>query len=72
MLGCSNLTLKPEQRESVGYVYDEKDLFTWLPNEFGKSLCYEMLPFVFDVKRVCVDSLVIVVSPLLSLMIDQV
>ena len=38
----------------------------------SKSLCYEIFPFVFGVKRVCVDSLVIVVSPLVSLMINQV
>ena len=71
-LGCPNLTLKPEQKESVRYVYEGKDVFVWLPTGFGKSLCYEMLPFVFDVKRGRVDSLVIVVSPLVSLMIDQV
>ena len=71
-LGCPNLTLKPEQRESVRYVYAGKDVFVWLPTGFGKSLCYEMLPFVFDVKRGRVDSLVIVVSPLVSLMADQV
>ena len=71
-LGCPNLTLKPEQRESVRYVYEGKDVFAWLPTGFGKSLCYEMLPFVFDVKRDRSDSMVIVVSPLVSLMIDQV
>ena len=71
-LGCPNLMLKPEQRESIRYVYKGKDLFAWLPNGFSKSLCYEMLPFVFDVKRLCVDYLVIVVSLLISLMIDQV
>ena len=47
-------------------------MFAWLPCGFGKSLCYEMLSFVFDVKRVCVDSLVIVVCPLVSLMIDEI
>ena len=49
-------------------------MFIWVPTVtvFGKSLCYEMLQFVFDVKRRSVDSLVIVVSPLVSLMIDQV
>ena len=35
---------------------------------FGKSVCYEMLPFVLHSSE---DSLV-VVSPLISLMIDQV
>ena len=49
-----------------------KDVFVWLPTGFGKSLCYEVLPFVFDYKLGRQDSLVIVVSPLISLMADQV
>ena len=37
-----------------------------------KSLCYEVLPFVFDDKLGKNTSVVIVVSPLISLMLDQV
>ena len=44
---------------------------------FGKSICYESLPFVFNFKHSddgtgggC--SIVLVVSPLVSLMVDQV
>jgi len=73
-LGCEAMTLKPQQRASVKYVYEGKDVFLWLPTGFGKSLCYEVLPFVFDVKLGRVDSVnsvVIVVSPLVSLMVDQ-
>ena len=47
----------------------------WLPNGFGKSLCYEVLPFVMDHKLSRIDaksSLVLVVSPLIALMTDQV
>ena len=36
------------------------------------SLCYEVLPFVFDDKLARSNSVVIVVSPLISLMLDQV
>ena len=71
MLGCPTLTLNPEQRYFVRHVYEGKDVFVWLPTGFGKSLCYDMLPFVLDVKRGRGDSVVIVVSPLVSLMIDQ-
>ena len=39
---------------------------------FGKSICYEVLPFMFDKKLGTDNSLVIVVSPLVSLMVDQV
>ena len=49
-LGCKAMTLKSQQRASVKYVYEGKDVFLWLPTGFGKSLCYEVLPFVFDVK----------------------
>ena len=70
-LGCEAMMLKPQQRESVKSVYEGKDVFLWLPTGFGKSLCYEVLPFVFDVKLARLDSVVIVVSPLVSLMTDQ-
>ena len=52
-------------------IYEGKDVFLWLPTGFGKSICYEILPFVFDVKLARMDSVVIVVSPLVSLMTDQ-
>ena len=55
-VGCPNLTLKPEQRQSVRHVYEGKDVFVWLPTGFDKSLCYEMLPFILDVKRATADS----------------
>jgi ATP-dependent DNA helicase RecQ len=75
-VGCPSLTLKPEQRASIKAVYDGKDVFLWLPTGFGKSICYTTLPFVFDFKLGRVDgdshSVVLVVSPLISLMVDQV
>ena len=45
-----------------------------LPTGSGKSLCYSILPKVFDrvKKRPKSSSIVIVVSPLISLMNDQV
>ena len=71
-LGCPAITLKVEQRVSVKSMYDGKDIFLWLPTGFGKSLCYEHLSFVFNVKLGRLNSVIIVVSPLVSLMIDQV
>ena len=47
-LGCEAMMLKPQQQESMKSVYEGKDVFLWLPTGFGKSLCYEVLPFVFD------------------------
>ena len=48
-------------------LYEGKDAFLWLPTSFGKSICYEVLPFVFDVKLCPVGSLVVVVLLFLSL-----
>ena len=77
-IGRSTLTLKPQQVETVRHIYDGKDVFLWLPTGFGKSVCYELLPFVLDyMQGKCLskkesNSTVIVISPLVSLMIDQV
>ena len=71
-VGRQTVTLKPEQSKCISYMYEGKDVFLWLPTGFGKSLCYEVLPFVFDDKLRKLDSMVVVVSPLISLMVDQV
>ena len=71
-VGCSSLSLKPEQKECIKYIFDGKDVFVWLPTGFGKSICYEVLPFIFDKKLGRDNSLVLVISPLVSLMVDQV
>ena len=53
-------------------------MFVCLPTGFGKSLCYHTLPFVMDHKlnpagqEGVRSSAVIVVSPLIALMEDQV
>ena len=69
------IVLKPEQLQAVHHMYDGRDVFLWLPTGFGKSIRYEVLPFLFDFKLGKVDtesSGVIVVSPLVSLMVPQV
>ena len=73
-----DITLKKEQQEAIKAVYDGYDTFVWLPTGYGKSICYQCLPFLFDYKLGKVDlpllnqSVVIIVSPLVSLMVDQV
>ena len=47
-LGYSDL--KPEQKCTLGIV-ERKDVFIALPTGFGKSLCYALLPLIFDMKR---------------------
>ena len=49
-LGCASVTLKDEQTACVKAIYEEKDVFLWLPTGLGKSMCYEVLPFVLDDK----------------------
>ena len=76
-LGYGDLT--EEQREAVTHFVSGQDVFISLPTGAGKSLCYALLPFVFDF--LCASdkpdsrlhhSIVMVVSPLKSLMEDQV
>ena len=43
-----------------------------MPTGSGKSLCYSILPRVFDILRPGSRSIVLVISPLLALMKDQV
>ena len=54
-LGYEPMTLKAEQRVPVKYVCEGKKVFLWLPTAFGKLLCYEALPFVFDVMQCSVS-----------------
>ena len=44
----------------------------WLPTGFGKSVCYEVLSLMFDKKLDSDNSLVFIVSLLVSLITDQV
>ena len=72
-LGIPDITLKEEQRLAI---YGGRDVFVWLPTGYGKSLCYQTIPFLMDHKLGLVSasksSTVLVVSPLVSLIIDQV
>ena len=56
---------RPLQEESIDCVLNQRDSLTVLPTGGGKSLC-------FQVPALCTDGLAVVVSPLISLMKDQV
>ena len=71
-LKMPHLSLKKEQISSMEAIYNRRDVFMWLPTGYGKSICYQALPFIMNYKHGQEYSLVIVVSPLIALMIDQV
>ena len=76
-LRLEGLEVKDKQLEAIQAIYDGKDVFLWLPTGYSKSLCYQCLPLLFDHKLSKVDlphgkrSVCLVVSPLVSLMVDQ-
>ena len=65
--------LHDKQREAILGFIQGRDVFVSLPTGSGKSLCYSVLPKVFDtLRKKRSKSIVIVISPLISLMKDQI
>ena len=63
----------------LSVVKNKNDTICVLPTGYGKSLIYQLLPYMFDFYRGCDDnglysfsSFVLVISPLNALMIDQI
>ena len=65
--------LKPKQLEVVSGVLRGEDVFAVLPTGYGKSLCFAVLPSVYDqLYPHGKPSIVLVVTPLKAIMKDQV
>ena len=61
------------QRETLEMLVGGRDVFVIQPKESGKSLIFQSAPIFFDiVGPKCAKSIVLVISPLDSLMLDQV
>ena len=73
-----SIMLKEKQSEAINSIYGRKDVFAWLPTGYGKLLPYQVLVFLFDFKLgrtraiTTERSVALVISPLVSLMVDQV
>ena len=64
--------IKPEQLKVVLHFLKGKDCFVILPTGYGKSLCFALLPLVFNTLRSTSSSIVIFVTPLISIMQSMV
>ena len=71
-LGYENV--KDDQRRVIASFVEGNDVIVCFPTGYGKSFCFFVLPYIFDdiYSRNEPWSVVIVVSPLQSLMHDQV
>lgn len=67
-------SLRPEQKIGLRRLLEGNDLFFSAPTGFGKSLIFQILPTMNDIlmDHLSGTSTVIIISPLKSLMIDQV
>ena len=66
------MSLREEQTKAIKGILSGRDVFVCLPTGYGKTLCYSILPKAFDFLKENSQSVIVVVSPLIALMKDQV
>ena len=67
---CEQFKFENQKEAIISAVLKKKDVFVSLPTSFGKSVICQALPIVFDGFTGESGHIVIVVSPLLSLIKD--
>ena len=63
---------KAEQKQAIESALCGKDVFVTLPTGFGKSAIYQALPYCAESLEGSSRAMVLVISPLIALMRDQV
>ncbi|XP_060599722.1 ATP-dependent DNA helicase RecQ-like [Ruditapes philippinarum] len=64
--------LKDCQKECLTHVLCKRDVLAILPTGYGKSLIFQVAPFALKVKYNLVSSVCIILTPLNSIMMDQI
>ena len=49
-VGEPGFVLKVKQLEALKCLYAGSDAFLWVPTGYSKSICFQTVPFLFDVK----------------------
>ena len=63
--------LKEEQRKAIAGFLSGQDVFVVLPTGYGKTVCYSCLPLAYDIFHATEGSIIVIISPLLALISDQ-
>ena len=72
MLRLGYPSLHESQHKAVISFVNRNDVFIIVPTGSGKSLCFAVLPFMFDSVYGRIESIAIIVSPLIALIKVQV
>ena len=67
-----NICFKPKQLQCFEALLDGRDVVAVLPTGYGKSLIFQLLPWVLTQRSPTKENIVIVVSPLSSIIEDQI
>ena len=66
--------LKDDQKMALRSLFEDRNIYFSAPTGYGKSLVFQSIPILADhlLNRPLFTSIVLVISPLISLMLDQV